>query len=309
MKLDYPRVAIIVLNWRKPAETLACLESLAHITYPNAHIVAVDNGSGDDSVARIRQHYPAITLLETGANLGYAGGNNVGIRWALEHGADYTLILNNDVVVAPDFLEPLVAIADQRPHRVIATPIICEMGRPEIIWTLGSDIEWRTGAPRLRHASERRAAWQDAPPQEVVFAPGTALLAPRTAWERVGLMDEAYFLYYEETDWCFHAVHAGFRMVAVPASVVWHDVESAGARTSPAITYYMTRNALRFLARNFVGWQRLRGQALVMIDAAWHSLGDLRLGQRLRARARWRGMADYLAGRFGPLSYEVTSHE
>ncbi|MBE2233728.1 MAG: glycosyltransferase family 2 protein [Anaerolinea sp.] len=299
--MNYPLVAIIVLNWRKPAETLACLESLSRITYPNVMHVVVDNGSGDDSVPLIRARYPQAALLETNANLGYAGGNNVGVRWALAHGADFTLILNNDVTVDPGFVESLVEASQQEPGPAVTTPMICEMERPGVIWTLGSDIDWRTGAPVRRHAGDLRTDWQRSRPHRVAITPGTAMLVPRKAWECAGLIDEQYFLYYEEADWCQHALRSGCTMVAVPDSCIWHDTEGAAQRTSPAITYYMTRNALRFLSRNVEQPQRWQGQARVMRMAAWHSLGDLRHGHYARARARWRAIYDYLLGRFGPL--------
>lgn len=123
-----PNVAIIVLNWRRPAETLACLESLAHMDYPNAQVIVVDNGSGDDSVSVIRQGFPEILILETGENLGYAGGNNVGIRNALVHRADFVCLLNNDVTVAPDFLAPLLAAMGSQPDVGVVTPLVAEPG-------------------------------------------------------------------------------------------------------------------------------------------------------------------------------------
>lgn len=297
--MSHPLVAVIVLNWRKPVETMLCLESLSRITYPNAQIIAVDNGSGDESVPLIRQRFPQITVLETGANLGYAGGNNVGVRWALERGAEFTLILNNDVIVDPGFIEPLIEASRLHPGPIIVTPVICELARPDIVWTIGADIDWRTGAPVRRHEGERREEWQKAEPHPVTFAPGMALLAPRAAWERAGPMDEAYFLYYEEADWCFHAIRAGCRILAAPQSCVWHDAEGAEGRTSPAITYYMTRNALRFLDRNQPRPQRWASKARVIAWAVIHSLSDLYHGQRIRSRARWRALLDYMAGRYG----------
>jgi GT2 family glycosyltransferase len=299
--MTYPLVAIIVLNWKKPAETLACLESLSHITYPNVMHIVVDNDSGDESVPLIRQHQPHVMLLETGSNLGYAGGNNVAVRWALQQGVDFTLILNNDVIVDPGFLEPLVEASSPDPGPVIAAPMICEIERPGVIWALGGDIDWRAGTTSRRQAGAARSDWQNTSPHPVAYALGTALLAPRGAWERAGLMNEGYFLYYEETDWCQHAARAGCHILAVPSSCVWHEAEGAVRRTSPRITYYMIRNSLRFLDRNLGRPQRWGSQARVMQSAAWHSLGDLRHGQYVRARARWRGIFDYLAGRFGPL--------
>jgi len=299
--MSHPLVAVIVLNWRKPVETILCLESLSRITYPNAHIIAVDNGSGDESIPLIRQRFPQITMLETGTNLGYAGGNNVGVRWALERGAEFTLILNNDVIVAPSLIEPLIEASRLHPDPIIVAPAICESARPDMVWTIGADIDWRTGAPVRRHEGEDRQEWQKAAPHPVTFAPGMALLAPRAAWERVGLMDEAYFLYYEEADWCLHAIRAGCHILAAPQSCVWHDVEGAAGRTSPAITYYMTRNALRFLDRNQQRPQRWASKTRVIVWAAIHSLSDLRHSHHIRSRARLRALVDYMAGRYGPL--------
>jgi len=295
-----PVVVIIVLNWNKPADTLTCLRSLAQVTYPHRQVIVVDNGSTDDSVARIRATYPDVTLIETGANLGYAGGNNVGIRHALAHGADFTCILNNDVIVEPGFLEPLVAVAAECGGQRVVTPMICEMGRPDRIWALGGGLNWRSGSPTRLQAGEPREDWLTRAPYEVDFAPGTAFLAPRTAWETVGLMDEAFFLYFEETDWCVRARRMGFTMIAVPASCVWHEVEAASGRRSPQVTYYMTRNVLRFLQRNLPLRRRLGPMVRVLLLAHLQALSDVRHGETQRARARLRGVYDYLVGRFGP---------
>lgn len=298
--MNQPLVAIIVLNWRKPAETLACLQSLARCTYPNAQVVVVDNGSGDDSVALIRRGFPQVPILETGANLGYAGGNNVGVRYALEQGADAVLILNNDIVVAPGFLEPLLAVALPPAEPVIATAAVCEMARPDILWALGADIDWRDGSPVRLHSEEPYAGWQGVPPLRVGYAAGSAMLAPRCVWETVGLIEETFFLYYEEADWCMQAQRAGFHILAVPDSVVWHEVAAQQGRGSPTVTYYMTRNALWFLRRNLSMHQRRGAMLRVALRAHWHMLGDLKNGQAARALARLQGVWDYANGRTGP---------
>lgn len=122
------RVTIVVLNWNNGLDTLACLGSLVALNDPAYDVLVVDNGSTDDSVARIRTAYPDVTLIETGANLGYAGGNNVGIRNALVHGADFVCLLNNDVTVAPDFLAPLLAAMGSQPDVGVVTPLVAEPG-------------------------------------------------------------------------------------------------------------------------------------------------------------------------------------
>lgn len=300
--MNAPLVAIVVLNWRKPVETLACLKSLTQLTYSNVEIIVVDNGSGDESVALLRRQYPDMQILETGVNLGYAGGNNVGIRHALAQGAEYICVLNNDVLVAPGFLEPL-ALAASGPDDVpaVTSPAVCEMGRPDVIWSLGAAIVWHNGSVIRLHSGENYAAWVDNPPFEVDYVPGSAMFVPRKVWEKVGLFDEDYFLYYEETDWCVRAHRAGFKILAVPGAVIWHEVEAQGSRTSPAVTYYMTRNALRFLRRNLSDGSATLPMVRVAISAHWNVLGDLRRRQFRRALFRVRGVYDYLLNRLGPL--------
>jgi len=299
--MSIPSVAVIVLNWNKPAETRACLASLTAVTYPNVQIIVVDNCSTDNSVAIIREEFSDLTILQTGDNLGYAGGNNQGLRYALTQGTDLMCILNNDACVESDFLEPLVAASIEGGGLRVVTPMICEMERRNIIWTLGADLDRRTGMPVRLHAGEDRAAWSSAAPFEVGYTPGSAFLVPRQAWESVGFMDESYFLYYEETDWCQSACRAGFSMYAVPASCVWHEVGASQGRRSPEITYYMTRNVLRFLRRNLSLRRSLAPQLRVLALAHIQALGDLRHGESQRATARLRGVYDYLAGRFGPM--------
>jgi len=134
-----PSVTIIVLNWNGGQDTLACLESLAQLDYPEFGVLVVDNGSTDGSLQAVQERFPEIPIIETGENLGYAGGSNVGLRWALDHGADYALLLNNDTVVAPDFLRLLVEAVGADPRIGIAGPTICYYDRPEVIWSAGGE--------------------------------------------------------------------------------------------------------------------------------------------------------------------------
>ncbi len=290
-------IAIVVLNWKNAEGTVACLDSLKACT--DLQAIVVDNGSDDGSVAIIRQRHPDVVLLETGANLGYAGGNNVGICYALEHGAGYVGILNNDTVADRGFIPPLVSASQMFADAAIVTPMICEAERPETIWALGGQIDWSTADSRRLHAGEARSAWKDQPPFEVEFAVGTALLASRQVWERAGLIDESFFLYYEESDWCIRARRVGIPSVAAAASCVWHEAATGGGRTSPQVTYYMTRNALRFVRRNQAGHSAWPALLRIAGRAHWFVLGDLRRGQRRRARARLLGVYDFLRGRSG----------
>src|SRR5450755_72122 len=141
-----PRVAIVIVIWNNKEDTVECLTSFRGDTYPNKQIIIVDNGSTDDSVEVIRASFPEVTVLQTGLNLGFTGGNNVGIDHALESGADYVYLINNDTTVEPDALTKLLeAMLENRDAGLIA-PVIHDYDPPRAIWFAGSAMDLRRGA-------------------------------------------------------------------------------------------------------------------------------------------------------------------
>lgn len=304
-------VALVVLTWNNAEDTLRCLASLERLTYPHHQIIVIDNGSTDDSVPQIRAAYPGVQLIETGANLGYAGGNNVGIRYALENGAEFICILNNDIIVEPGFLEPLLAALRDDPAIGVVTPLIAGLDTPEIVWALGSSVNRRTAAVTRLHAGERVSEWRGRPPLAVDVASGAAMLVKQEVFDKVGLMDEDFFLYYEETDWCLQVQCAGYKIMAVPDSVVLHKVSAALGETSPVIDYYMLRNHLHFVSRHWSGPARwwlqshivLRNLAtIVAYTVKPHS------GARIPNRnARLLALRDALLGRWGKMGADVAA--
>ena len=298
-----PEVAIVVLNWNNAGDTVPCLDSLAQLEYPIPQIIVVDNGSTDDSAVRIRAGFPGIPLLETGANLGYAGGNNVGIRQALVAGAAAVCILNNDVTVEPGCLAPLLAALQSGPDVGIVTPLVTEQGDASRVWALGSAVNWRTAEISRLHIGEAVVAWRQREPFEVEIASGAAMLVKREVFERAGLMAEDFFLYYEEVDWCLKVRRAGYRILAVPASVVWHKVSATLGATSPIIDYYMLRNHLRLIGRHWRGIDRWRVLATTvmrnLITVAAYSVKSHH-GKRIPSRdARLLALRDAALGRSG----------
>jgi len=146
MTLEPPLVIVVVVNWNGLADTLECLGSLARLDYPNYDTVVVDNGSTDGSVPAIRERFELVMVVENSENLGYAGGNNIGLEHAMRRGADYALLLNNDTLVAPDCLCRLVAAAQADPEVGMAGPIIYYRDLPDVIWSPGGAIDWRRGS-------------------------------------------------------------------------------------------------------------------------------------------------------------------
>jgi GT2 family glycosyltransferase len=292
------RTAIIILNWNNAADTVACLRSVTNADYGALEVVVVDNGSTDDSVACIRTAFPHMRIIETGCNLGYAGGNNVGIRQVLAEGFDFVCILNNDTTVEPSFLNPLIAVLAARPDVGIVTPLVAEQSTGAGVWALGQRVNRWTATVSREHAGAPVTAWRGCEPFAVEAASGAAMLVERSVFEQAGLMDERFFLYYEETDWCLRLRKLGIQIFAVPESVVHHRVSATLGQTSPVIDYYMTRNHFLLLCRT-IGRQLLAVSAFTVKPE-----GGLRIPRR---NARLLALRDAMRGRWGRMGADVAS--
>ena len=298
--MSKPSVSIIILNYNGREDTLACLRSMEHLTYPNVQVIVVDNGSTDGSVEAFRAQHPRFTLIETGANLGFTGGNNVGIRHAQEQGADYIMLLNNDTVVAPDMLDVMVAVMEANPGVGVTGPTIYYYDAPETIWSAGGGIDWSRGLTWMIGIDEEDKAQFGLSPRSVDFVTGCAILARREVWQKVGLLDDKFFMYYEETEWCVRARRAGFDIMHVPSAMVWHKISKEQRAASTRTYYYMTRNRLLFLYRSRVG---LRTWANTLLELArtfvsWSVRPKWQDRRHLRG-VMVRAVTDFTLGRFG----------
>lgn len=296
-----PQVVVIVLNWNGLRDTLDCLESLQQLDYADYEIAVVDNGSTDGSVPAIQQRFPAVTVIESGENLGYAGGNNVGLRWTLGRGADYALILNNDTVVAPDFLRLLVEAAEADATIGIAGPTIYYYGQPDVVWSAGGAIDWRRGRTWMVGLDEQDTGRFGEGHRQVDFLTGCCLLVKRAVLERAGLLDEQFFLYYEEAEWCVRVQRADFKIVHVPRSCIWHKISPVAQADSPLVHYYMTRNHLLFLQATGAGataWFHVLVAEYLRTWLSW-SLRPRWRSKRVLREAMWQGVTDFLHGQFG----------
>ncbi|HAJ34902.1 MAG TPA: glycosyltransferase family 2 protein [Chloroflexi bacterium] len=314
---ETPHVAIIILNWNNPDDTLACLRSVMALDYPveRRQVIVVDNGSTDDSVARIRAAYPGVTLIETGANLGYAEGNNVGIRYALKGCHDYLLILNNDTEVQPDFLSHLVAEAEADVSIGVVGPKMYFLTPNDMVFAAGSVIRWEDGT--LDHRGIWRKESDLGPlyaesPEDVDFIVGCGVLFRRQVLERLGLLDNRYYLNFEDVDICVRAYRAGYRVRYTPRAVLHHKVSASLGQASAQNTYYMTRNALLFFWENSVGWRRWR--AIVKIIArnlghiiVWYLKPEYRISAQAKRRANLLALRDAVLARFGKMGSDVES--
>jgi hypothetical protein len=223
---------------------------LGKIAYPNCEIIVVDNGSTDESGERLKKEFPQYTLIRNASNLGFAEGNNVGIRYALKSRADYVLLLNNDTTVDPGFLEPLVAIAEGDDQIGFVGPMIYFYNAPKVIQSIGAGINlWKGRHSIIGIRQVDKGQYNE--PMEVDYVSGAALLVKRQMIQDIGLLDPDYFLYNEEVDWCYRAAEVGYKIVAVPMSKIWHKISSSsGGTNSPLSTYYMTRNRILFMRKH-----------------------------------------------------------
>jgi GT2 family glycosyltransferase len=246
-----PSIAVIVLTWNGRDLTLDCLRSLASITTPGVRTLVVDNASTDGTVEAIfARHGDRVTILRNAANLGFAAGNNAGIHRALEDGAAYILLLNNDTLVAPDFLAELLRPMQGDPTVGITAPKIFYAEPRNQIWFAGGEISlWRGTA---RHIGIRETdRGQHDRPREIDYATGCALFARREVFERVGDLDPAYRAYFEDADFCLRARAAGFRIRYVPTAKVWHRISaSTGGQLSRRKITRKLASARRFFARH-----------------------------------------------------------
>ncbi|XSG86414.1 MAG: glycosyltransferase family 2 protein [Methylohalobius sp. ZOD2] len=254
----YSKIFIVVLNWNGRDDTLACLDSVFKIDYPNFDVVVVDNGSTDDSVPAIRKAFPQSYLIETKKNLGYAEGNNVGMRYALEQETDFIFILNNDTKVAPDILNHLLEAFDDHPKAAALGPVVYEMNRPEIIWTAGEFFD-KDGYPYSAKQGDTQIPTNSNKVLETEWINGAAFFSRFDILKNIGLFDSRFFLTYEDSDWCFRARKMGYSCLMVPNARIWHKVASSfDSESSPLRAYYSTRNKLLFAEKNLPKLEWLR---------------------------------------------------
>ena len=221
MSLRQPRVSIIILNWNSYEVTLDFLLSLRKIDYPNFEMVLVDNGSVDGSAAGLLENVPEIRLIRNSANLGFAGGCNVGMRDALRRGTDYLLLLNNDTIVAPDFLSQLVRFTESDENIGAASPKVLFFDHPDRLnYAGGEHTRWRL-FPKMLGLRQLDDGRYDKI-REVSFLTGCAFLIKAEVVRRIGVLEEIYFHFYEDIEWSLRIGQAGYKEFYVPAAKIWH---------------------------------------------------------------------------------------
>ena len=297
-------IFIVILNFNGEKDTVECLTSIRQLLTKNYQLstIVVDNGSKEKLVVSSKE----LVVIRNIDNLGFAGGNNVGIQYALENKADYIVILNNDTLVDKNLVDELVKVSQSDETIGIVVPKIYfakgfefhksrykkdQLGK--VIWYAGGIIDWGNVIGKHRGVDDVDSG-QYEKEGETDFASGCCMMIKRSVFEKIGMLDNKYFLYYEDSDFSLRAKKAGFKIVFAPKAVLWHkNAGSAGGSGSSRQDYYITRNRLLFGMR----YAPLRSKLALLRE----SLGLLVNGRPWQKR----GVIDFYLGRLGKGSYSL----
>ncbi len=254
------KIALIILNFNLKDAVLECLQSTSQLRHDVLELetIVVDNNSTDGSQEAIKKAYPSITFLETGANLGFAGGNNIGMKYALEHQADFVIVLNPDVYVDTNLVTALHKGFTNENIGITAPKVYFAKGfefhkdryseeeKGNVIWFAGGEMDWNNIIGHHRGVDEVDHGQYD-DNQETAYASGNCMMIKREVLEKVGFFDEKYFLYYEDADFCMRVKKAGYKIMYTPTAKLWHkNAQASGGSGNPLQDYFISRNRLLF---------------------------------------------------------------
>ncbi|MGD1994478.1 MAG: glycosyltransferase family 2 protein [Anaerolineae bacterium] len=294
--------AIVILNWNNSSDTILTVQAIQRWTDPVPTIWVVDNGSEDNSVERLRQECPGIRLLLSDHNRGFAAGNNMAVREALEEGqATSFLLLNNDAVIDEAGMHHMLGTLEQ-PGVGVVGPVLRDPPPEDRLQAAGGRSPlWRVDT-HLRHIPDPSA------PYPVDYVPGTAILIAADTFERVGLLDETYFISGEIADFCFRARRHGYRCLIDPRATVYHDTGRSSELRVAFYTYYFLRNRFLFL-RKFGGTGKLPLFLYWGLFGLTSAVASRLRGQRRRAAALSLALSHGWRGEFGDRSEEIFAQD
>lgn len=284
--------AVVLVNYNGWQDTIVCINSIQRaVEVP--HIIVVDNGSSNDSVKQLQAAFPALDLIISPLNVGFSAGNNLGIKKALRLGAKVVYILNNDTEVDPQLFHRSYRYVAGK-NRIAGGKIYYakgyefhaeHKGRGDVLWYAGGYFDWTSVISRHVGVDEIDHAQHDQV-KRVDFITGCFIAVPRQVFRKIGFLDEPFFLYLEDTDFCLHAQHSGIEVMYNPHLVLYHRNSSATVAGSPLVDYYLTRN--RFFIGKRYGSLRLR--FALLREAIFRNWGS---------PIRRQAFFDYLWGRMG----------
>lgn len=286
------KVGIVLVNYNGCEDTIDCLNSLLTSTYDNILTIVVDNLSTDDSVEILKGKEKELrfTLICSPENNGFSAGNNIGIRFAFDHGCSHVLLLNNDTVVTPDFLTEMMKYDD---GKTALTGTILYYWKKDKVWYGGGTVNKFTGKTVHLH-KEQTVEAVGSIPESVSFISGCEMLIPKRIVDSVGLMDEDYFLYGEDVDYSLRIGNHGFGLKYAPASIIFHKVSASTSKISKATQYYSARNRRLLIYRNLKWYQKITALVYTHLQTV-HRI----VQKRLTVRCVQAGIKDYYQKNFG----------
>ncbi len=298
--LNEPLLYIIILNTSRREDTLACIRTLQANTYGNKVIVVLDNASTDGSPEAIRRAFPDVQVMLLEKNLGYAGNNNVGIVHAMQKGAEWVLVLNEDTLLDPDCLRLMVEAGERDPKIGIVGPLVYHADEPTVIQSAGGRLGPYWESIHIGQNEPDQEQFRE--PLDVEWVSGCAIMVRRGVIDDVGMLDERFFYYWEETEWCMRATRAGWKILNAPAAKLWHKGVKRDYKPGPSVSYYGTRN-------RFLTFSKHRAPAPVWARAWFDTTRTLVSwtvkprwrNQRGHRDAMWRGVVDFLNHRWGKM--------
>lgn len=241
------KACVVILNYNNADDTLMCIKSLSHILYP-IEIIVIDNCSTDGSDEIIRDSLDNdIIFIETDKNLGYAGGNNIGIRRAVADGCEYICVLNNDTTAIDDFLTPCIDELDNNKDTAFVSPAVIYSATGKV-QVAGSDIDISTGIVSIPYYGYNPANI----PDRIVcdYVSGACIVFNVSILKKIGLMPEVYFLFFEETEWCIRAKKTGLNNVCLGQTKILHKGSVSVDKIPDLQNYLLCRNSIVFIRRN-----------------------------------------------------------
>ncbi|HAA64159.1 MAG TPA: glycosyltransferase family 2 protein [Thermoanaerobacter sp.] len=241
-----PKIGIVIVNYNGEKYINDCVRSISESTYKNYMVIVVDNASTDNSIKNLEEEFKErITIIKNNENLGFSSANNIGIKYALQNGCEFVILLNNDTVIDKDLIHNMVSTSLSNDNAIIS-PKIYYYNEPNKIWSAGGGINWKKGLS-FHYGFNQIDKGQFDEQKEIDFATGCCILIHKSVFEKVGYLAEEYFLYFEDTDFCVRAKQKGIKIIYEPKAKLWHKVSSTtGGEESLITLYYGNRNRLYF---------------------------------------------------------------
>lgn len=243
--LSFPKVFVVIVNYNARETLSECLASVFHSDYPNFEVVLLDNASTDGSLELAKNNFSRVNFIQSGKNSGFAAGNNLGIRFALEKMADYVFLLNPDAMVEKNTLSFLISQAEKNPSAGLFSPVIFQ-DRSARVWFAGGLIDW----PKMKTIHLTNILSET--PYATEYLSGCAMLIRKEVFKKTELFDEDYFLYWEDADFSWRARKNGFELLIVPQARVFHFEKSENNLASK--TYWLVFSGLLFFQKNAPFW-------------------------------------------------------